>query len=765
VLKDASAAAVYGSRSGNGVILIETKKGKSAFGKPQVDVNLNVGTSNQMKPLEVYDSKGYIQRLLDIREARGVEADPTKVEFYLQTEEAKNYMATPDHQPTLTDPFSLFRQQGQLINANFSLANRTEKTRYYLSGNVINQQGVVRNDEFSRFTGRMNIETDLSKWLTVGIKTNYSFRNYPNGRIYGAANDGSSMYAFSPYASIHNEDGSYRQFPQTTTSFNSPYWQIATTSVNQNNSLNGIGTILVKVPGVKGLTYTMNASITQNWNENYSFYNSQSVVGLPKKGSANRTYNRSTSQLLDNIIKYNRTFASVHNVDLTLLYSYENYRYESISASGSGFDNESLGSYGLGTAAIQSSSSGGGESVGKGAMGRLTYTFNNKYSLTGTIRKDGYSAFGANNKWASFPSVGVNWNISKEEFMERVSVVSNLAVRASYGSNGTRAVNPYQTLARMSGGRYIYANDPSYTYTQSVSSLGNEDLAWESTSGYNLGIDFGFLKNRIMGSLDLYSKHTENLIFPQPLPSIGGISSITSNLGRIGNKGVELGLTTVNVNKGKFRWTSDLAFSLNRNKVESIYGQDKDGDGKEDDLVSSGYFIGRSLGTIYGYRITGMWQQTDKDAGTIMTGMAPGTYKLQDVDADGKITSDKDRQFLGNGRENFRWSLTNTFDYKNWSMMLFVNSIWGGNGYFLAANSPYLDPYAEAESLNRPTYDYWTPKNPNATFPRLNNSTAAVYKGTKYMDRSFVRLQKASLTYNLSSMVSKYGIKGLRASL
>jgi hypothetical protein len=268
-----------------------------------------------------------------------------------------------------------------------------------------------------------------------------------------------------------------------------------------------------------------------------------------------------------------------------------------------------------------------------------------------------------------------------------------------------------------------------------------------------------------MGSLDLYSKHTKNLIFPQPLPTIGGISSITSNLGSIANKGFELGVTTINVNKGKFRWTTDLAFSLNRNEVESIYGEDKDGDGKEDDLVNSGYFIGKPLGTIYGYRIIGMWQQADKDGGTIMTGMAPGTYKLQDVDGDGKITSDKDRQFLGNNRENFRWSMTNTFDYKNWSLMVFVNSIWGGNGYFMAANTPYLDPYAETESLNRPVYDYWTPEHPNAAYPRLNYSTAATYKGTTYQDRSFIRLQKASLTYNLTGMVSKYGIKGLRASL
>ncbi len=765
VLKDASAAAVYGSRSGNGVILIETKKGKGPIGKPLFDVNINMGMSNQMKPLEVYDGPGYIQRLLDIRAARGAEADPNRVQFYLQTEETKNYLATPDHKPTLVDPWSLFRQQGQLLNATFSISSRTEKARYYLSGNITNQKGVVRNDQFTRYTGRLNVESDLTKWLTLGIKTNYSFRTYPDGRIYGGLSDGSSMYGFSPYASIYNDDGSYRQFPQTSTSFNSPYWQIATSSVNQNNSLNGIGTILVKVPGVKGLTYTLNASITQNWNENFSFYNSQTVVGLPKKGQASRTYNRGTSRLVDNIIKYSRTFADLHNVDVTMLYSFENGNSESISATGIGFDNQSLGSYGIGSAATQTSSSGGSETVAKGYMARLTYTFNYKYALTGTMRRDGYSAFGKNNKWASFPSVGINWNILKENFMSNVNAFNNLALRVTYGSNGTRAVGPYQTLARMGNGRYMFYNDASYTYTQTINTLGNDDLAWESSKGWNMGLDFGLLKNRISGSLELYSKQTENLIFPQPLPSIGGISSVISNLGRIDNKGIELGLSTVNMLKADFRWTSDVAFSLNRNKVATIYGLDRDGDGREDDLISSGYFIGKPLGTIYGYKITGMWQQEDKDNGSIMTGMAPGTYKLEDVDGDGKITSDKDRQFLGSNRENFRWSFTNTFEYKNWSMMLFINSIWGGKGYFLAANTPYNDPYAEAESINRPIYDYWTPTNTKATYPRLNYSTAATYRGTTYQDRSFIRLQKASLTYNFSSMVSKYGIKGMRASV
>ncbi len=225
-----------------------------------------------------------------------------------------------------------------------------------------------------------------------------------------------------------------------------------------------------------------------------------------------------------------------------------------------------------------------------------------------------------------------------------------------------------------------------------------------------------------------------------------------------------MSLSTVNIKSKEFNWRSDIAFSLNRNKIISIYGKDKNG--VEQDLVSQGYFIGKSLGTIYGYQVTGMWQQADVDDGTIMKGMSPGTYKLLDVDGDGKITSDKDRVFLGNSNANFRWSFTNTFEYKDFSLMLYVYSIWGGNGYFLSgSNTPYNDGYANNGSINHPVYDYWTPANPDAIFPRPNYANAATYRSVKYFDRSFIKLQKMSLSYNLTKFVKRYGIQGLTFSL
>jgi TonB-dependent starch-binding outer membrane protein SusC len=766
VLKDASAAAVYGSRSANGVILIETKKGTGIDGKPKFEVNTSYGISNELEPLKVYDGPGYIQRLLDIRADNGLEADPAKVSQYLQQEEQKNYEATPDHQPTLPDPYGLFSQMGSSFNSTVSVSNNTDKTSYFISGNLIKQNGVIINDEYKHFSGRVNISSNLTDWFTLGIKSYYSLKDFSGSTIYGqgTSTSGSSPTQFSPYATLKDADGKYLQFPQTTTSFNNPFWQIATEDVDLRNNLNGIVSAVIKVPWVKGLSYNLTWSHTLNWNERNYFNDKNTLDGLSKNGMGSRAYSRSYTSLLDNLIKYNNTFNEKHNVDVTLLYSTEQYKYESVSAYAEGFDSD-LGTYKLENGKIQTVDTGGGETKGIGKMARATYTFDNKYSLTGTVRQDGYSAFSKNKKWGTFPSVGVNWNISREGFMDNIGTINNLALRVSYGTNGNQSISPYSTLAKMGSSKYLFYGDPSYSFTQFVSTLANDDLGWESTTGLNLGIDFSILNKRLSGSIDGYKTKTNDLMFTLPLPQASGKNSITSNIGEIQNRGLELNLSSINVDKADFKWYSEFAFSINRNKVETILGEDKDGDGKEDDLISAGYFIGKSLGTIYSYKVIGMWQQEDVDNGTIMTGMKPGTFKLEDVDGDGKITSDKDRQFLGNSNANFRWSLTNTFKYKDLSLLVYLYSIWGGNDYFLSGNNtPYNDGYANRGDLNHPIYDYWTPNNTSAIFPRPNYASVP-YRGVKYFDRSFIKLQKMALSYDFTKLVKPWGINGLSCSL
>ncbi len=349
--------------------------------------------------------------------------------------------------------------------------------------------------------------------------------------------------------------------------------------------------------------------------------------------------------------------------------------------------------------------------------------------------------------------------------MKDIEQIDNLALRLSYGSNGNQSISPYTTLATVGTDKYIFAGDPSYSITQYISSFALNDLGWETTTGFNGGIDFSLFGNRLSGSVDAYFTNTTDLLFSLALPTISGKSSITSNLGKIQNKGVEISLHSLNISKKDFSWSTDFAFSLNRNKVATIYGEDNNGDGKEDDLISSGYYIGKSLGTIYDYKIIGMWQQEDVDNGTIMEGMRPGDYKIEDVNQDGKIDSEHDRQFLGTSKENFRWSMTNTLTYKDWTLMIYINSVWGGNGYFKAPNTPYNDEYINSGAHNRTILDYWTPENTDAKYPRLDYQQNARYTATLYQDRSFIKLQKVALTYNLSKFVKKIGLNNMKLSL
>ena len=759
VLKDASAAAVYGSRSANGVVLIQTKRGHSSDGKPQFNVNLSYGISNQLERLKIYDGPGYIQRLLDYREANGMEADPSKVAMYLTAEEQKNYNATLDHKPTVSNPYDLFTQNAYSMKANLSISNSTDKFNYYISASLTDQKGVILNDQFKNFSGRINLESNITDWLKVGVKSFYSIRDYS-----GSSPDFLATH-FSPYASIYDEEGRYLQYPQSTTSFESPFWSMQTDNMEKRNNLGGVLNAEIKIPWVKGLTYSMVYSNNLRWSQDYYFYDEYTTEGQGKHGKGQRTIGYDYSMMLDNIIKYNNTFNGKHNLDVTLLYSRERNTWDDNQLYAESFDNTVLGHYKLEDGKVQTVNTGGGESGAIGWMARATYTFDNRYSMTGTVRHDGFSAFSKNKKWGTFASAGFNWNVSNESFMRNVKFVNHLNLRLSYGSNGNQSINPYTTLAKVGTDKYLFAGSDTYALTQYISTFATDNLSWETTTGFNAGIDFSVLDNRLSGSIDMYFTDTKDLLFSMAIPDISGKTSIMSNLGKIKNKGVEISLHSVNIQTKDFRWTSDFAFSLNRNKVATIFGDDNDGDGKEDDLPNSGYFIGKSLGTIYGYKVDGMWQQEDVDNGTIMEGMRPGDYKLQDVDGDGAISSDKDRQILGTSKENFRWSFTNTFQYKDLSLMLYFNSVWGGNGYYLASSTPYFDGYVNRGDLNHPVYDYWTPTNTDAFYPRIDYKDNASYTGTLYLDRSFIKLQKVSLSYDLSRYVRPMGIHNLSLTL
>ena len=755
VLKDASAASVYGSRSANGVVIIETKRGEGVRGKPVFNFDINYGISNQMRQLKVYEGDDYLQRILDIRSLYGQEADRSKIELYMEEEERRNYLATPDHRPTFTNPYGLMSRQGYSRDINFSVANRMEKTRYYISTSIIDQTGVEINDQYKYYSGRVNIDSDITSWLNIAVKSFYNHRDV-SGSLPGIQ----KVY-LSPWCTLKDEDGNYLQYPQTTSSATSPFWSLATEHVRLQNNLQGTVTATVKVPWVEGLSYTATFYNALRWELSTEFWDENTNTGKSLNGSGFRSATHSQNMLLDNMLKYNRRLKEKHSVDLTLLLTQEKWKNESLRTNAQGFNNTSLGTYRLQDGQEKTVTTGGSSSESLGIMARGTYTFDDKYSITGTVRRDGYSAFSEKRKFGVFPSIGVNWNIGREGFMDNSSFFNNLAVRASYGSNGNQSIGLYQTLARVNmDGRYLYYgfdNEPENIVTTRIASMAT-DVKWERTVGLNLGVDFGFL-GRINGSVDIYKKNTFDMLYYQLLPRASGMgdSGVATNIGQIQNRGIELSLNTLNVDQPDFKWHSYVAFSLNRNKIITLLG-DKDEDGNEKDLPQSNYFIGKSLGAIYDYKVIGMYQQEDVDNGTIMAGWRPGEYMLEDVDGNGTITSDKDRQILGYNKENFRWSLTNTFEYKGFSLMFFVNSIWGGNGWYLSDAFSINNMYEARTSINCAMYDYWTPQNTGAFFQRPEYGSIGAVRGYKRVDRSFIKLQKIALTYNVGKWVRPWKI-------
>lgn len=286
VLKDASAAAVYGSRSANGVVLIQTKRGRSKDGKPNFNVNLSYGISNELKRLEVYDAESYLQRLLDTREAKSLEADPEKIRNYLELIEQQNYDATPDHRPTQGNPYEMFRQNAYDLKANVSISNSSERSSYYISANMTNQKGVIMNDRYKNFSGRVNIDSRLTDWLKIGIKANYSIRDYS-----GSEPDMDRATQLSPYASIIDGNGNYLQYPQTITSYPSPFWSMHTNDVDKRNNLGAILDATITVPWVKGLSYQLLYSNNLRWSNRYYFDNEYTTKGIGKRGLGERKLN------------------------------------------------------------------------------------------------------------------------------------------------------------------------------------------------------------------------------------------------------------------------------------------------------------------------------------------------------------------------------------------------------------------------------------------------------------------------------------------
>jgi TonB-linked SusC/RagA family outer membrane protein len=742
VLKDASSTAVYGAQGANGVILITSRRGKYNQ-KPKISFTSAYTTQNPTVDLRPLNREEYLEQFKDAFYNQAFTGPD-----YITPNPAFNVAAVVD--PTMSnatrtqvlpnnyDWWGEGTKTGSIAESNLSFSGGGDRVTYLLSGGYVNQKGNIINDIFKRKSVRANLEIKALSWWKLGLLASGSFVNQD-----GAEPSLGNLVIASPLLVPYDANGNIIPFPTNTVvpnPFNSSF--VDDYDRHQYYFANIYSDI--DIPFIKGLNYRMNFG--NNARDDQHYYASKFDGGLT--GRAYKENQKYYDYTFDNILTYTKKFGR-HDITATALYGATEREYSRTFAEGVGFTRLNLSYNDLGSATTKNLTTNANSEALNYQMGRVNYKYNDRYLLTATVRRDGFSGFARNYKYATFPTVALGWIISNEKFMTGLRAINTLKLRVGYGSTGTLTTQ-YRSLSRvLTNSSYVFGDGGGTAFGQQVSTLENPNLKWEKTKGMNLGIDFALLKNRLTGNLEFYNTNTSDLLFDVAIPTVTGFSLIASNVGKINNKGFEAGLTYRIIDGKDVKWSSTFNFWANTNKIKTLTGQDLNHDGIEDDLVSSGLFIGKSIQAIFDYKADGIYQLTD----TRLPGFQIGSYRVVDKDKSNTITTD-DRMFLGKQEPAYRFSWYNSVSYKNFSLSVFLNSVQGGKDGFLG-NSVRMyfrdDNAVRNNELN--AVDYWSPRNPGGKYPRVISGSHSSVEPPLYESRSFIRLQDVSLSYSFSPKI------------
>lgn len=714
ILKDASATAIYGTNGAQGVLLITTKRGTT--GKPLIRYNAYGGIEDFTQVLEPRNGEQYLQKYVDYMD----QTNQNMVNPVPNYGELENYEAG-----ITTDWIEMASQTGVLQDHNLNVSGGTEHVKYFVSGGYLNQKGVVKGFQYKRYSFRSNLDVNVTDYLTVGTSLFIANNNKDGGRA-----NLLNASAMSPFGEPYNADGSYKIFPMEPEQlYTNPMLGLTTDRLDRTTNLNGNAYAEVKFAGVlEGLKYRFNGGYSL-LPARLATYTGRAANDL--RGTAEIYNSETKSYTVENILSYARDWGK-HHIDFTGLYSAQERKYNVSLAKAVGFANDALSFNDLGAGATQSSDSYADRYALNSQMARVNYTFDSRYLFTLTARRDGSSVFGSDTKkYGVFPSAAFGWNISNEEFMKDASWVNNLKLRLSYGKSGNEAIPVYRTITNNSTGRAPF-NGLS-TIGILSGNLGNNTLLWENTYNTNIGLDFSLFDSRVSGTLDLYNADTKDLLLLRSIPIITGYSSVFENMGQTNNKGIELTLNTRNIDKQDFKWESTVVFAANKNKIVDLYGD------KKDDLGNR-WFIGKPISVVYDYRMEGVWQVGEDPSGQDATAL-PGDLKFADLNGDGKITPDADREVLGQTAPKWTGGLTNTFHYKNWNLSVFIQTVQG-----VTKNNADLSYNDEAGKRNLPQdVGYWTESNASNDRPSLAYRNVRGYGFPS--DASFTRIKDVTLSY------------------
>lgn len=836
VLKDASSAAIYGAKAASGVIIITTKKGKE--GKPVVTVSMNISANTKSafrevfgpdeylkyredyyknttvgvlpdgtwgnyatgEPTGYYDYYGNVQAMYGITPEQWASSGTvtlgekgTLEEVYaarLNLNQASNvYRNFLDGRKTV-DWYDLTFRTGFNQDYNGSVSGATENVNYYFSVGYLKNEGAIRGNDYQSIRASMKINAKITPWLEIGANANFQDRS--DGDIQVSISDKyweANMLRNSPFASYRKEDGSLEQYPfngnPTNGGYNYDFDRQYLDLEKGYTVLNTIFNANVTLP--YGITYRFNIAPRLQWFHDRYFMSAE----LPNSNPVDRGVNRKSSQTFDwtlnNTITWDYYFNKIHHVTVMLGQEAEENRSWADNIEARHITpTDALGLHYI-SGANKSESSFWCDDVHITAasyFGRVFYGYNDKYMLTATVRRDGYSAFGANDPWANFWSLGASWRLSEESFMEPYrGWLNDAKLRVSYGTNGNRSLkDTYASMSNLSdGGTMVYMKPdgtPVVMESLSVSRLGNPNLSWEKTGAFNVGLDFGLFKGRLGGSIDWYSKSTKDMIMWQRLPSFSGFGSIITNLGEVTNKGIEITLRAVPYTSDKLEWSTSLGLSYNKNRIKHIYNDYDSITGKESDDTSNGWFIDKPVGEIWNYKLLGIWQK-DEYQEAAKYGQKPGDPKVwnnpdNDVyNEDGTVKeyvfNDDDKVFQGTTAPPVYWTWKNDFTiFKDWTFSFSMYSYMGHKSQDWTYLNGDNGGSWVTNTGNVWKKDYWTVENPSNEYARLeaqgpNGGTTAA--PPRILNRNFVRIDNVSIGYTVPQKLTRqFYIERLRLS-
>ncbi|WP_460578180.1 SusC/RagA family TonB-linked outer membrane protein [Hymenobacter coalescens] len=754
VLKDASSTAIYGARGANGVILITTKRGKA--GAPRATYNAYYGTKRAYGLFDLQDGQEYYNFRRQAYLANGI-ANPDNTPGFLNQSERENLAAgrTTDYQ-------DLLFQNGHIQNHSLGVSGGTEQTQYSASLGYYDETGIVPVQRLQRYSLRATLDQQIGKRVKIGLNTLNSYTDQDDPTL----NIINGILTGSPLASPYDANGIPLLFPNDDTALGNPLaFYTPDAHLDKRRRLRTFNSLYGQVNILKGLDYRLNIGLDGRSENNDSYFASQTPARGGGQNAASRSQNLAFNLLAENILTYNRTFADKHDLNLTALYSAQEYRAEGFGAGSQNLPTNYQLNNNLGAGTPTAPNSYQSQFDIISYMGRVNYSFDNRYSLTGTVRVDGSSRLAPGNKYKAFPSAAVAWNLANESFLRDRGWVSALKLRASLGRVGSTAVNPYQTLGSLQSalGNGYYNSGGTGLIGVVPATIPNPNLGWEYTTTTNFGLDFGFFDNRVAGSVEVYQQRTSDLLLPDALPTASGYSAFTRNIGQTQNRGLEISLTTVNVRTASgFEWSTDWNFTVNREKVLDLgLGNDENGNPKSD--IGNQRFIGQPLYVIYDYKKSGIWQ-TNEAADAARYNSRVGQIKIQDTNNNGTIDPG-DRQIIGSRQPKFEAGMTQRLRFKGFDLTAvgltrvgatIVDPLLFGNSYFTTFEG----------RRNQINLDYWTPQNPTNAFPqpRQGNGDFPPYSQTlAYVSGTFIKVRSIDLGYSLpASWAEKVRVSNAR---